>query len=132
MPNSVNAPESLFDAIWVPRQIVIDDDVRRLQVDALASGIGGDEYANVFVLSESVLDVIALVAPRGAVYLDDGIGRPEKIFELFGEVLERIAMLGEDDEFWRSFARSKDVARVIIALQKRTELLPFAIAPRNI
>ncbi len=43
LADAVNATEALLDAVRVPRQVVVDHQVRALQVDALPGGIGGEE-----------------------------------------------------------------------------------------
>ena len=41
--SALDTPETLLDAVRVPGQVVVDDQVGALQVDALACGVGGDE-----------------------------------------------------------------------------------------
>src|SRR5262249_39210489 len=43
LPDAVNTPEPLLQAIGVPRQVVVDHQVGTLQVDALARCIGGEQ-----------------------------------------------------------------------------------------
>ena len=43
LANTVDTAEALFDAIGVPRQIVIDHQVSTLKVDALARGVSGGQ-----------------------------------------------------------------------------------------
>ena len=42
LADAVDAAESLLDPVRVPRQVVVDHQVRALQVEALAGGVGGD------------------------------------------------------------------------------------------
>ena len=37
------APDALLDALRIPRQVVVDDGVAELEVQALGAGLGGDE-----------------------------------------------------------------------------------------
>ena len=41
LADAVDAPEPLFQAIWIPGQVVVDHQMRPLQVDSFASRIGG-------------------------------------------------------------------------------------------
>ena len=43
LADAVHAAEALLDAVGVPRQVVVDQQVGALEVDALAGGVGGDE-----------------------------------------------------------------------------------------
>ena len=52
LANAMDTAEALFDAIGVPRQVVIDHQMGPLEIDALAGGVGGDEDLHVFVLRE--------------------------------------------------------------------------------
>src|SRR5262245_45011774 len=39
LPVAVNAPDALLDALWVPRQVVVDQGVAKLEVQALGPGL---------------------------------------------------------------------------------------------
>ena len=62
LANAVYSPEALLDAVRVPRQVVVDDEVGALQVDAFAGGVGGDKDQAVLVLGEPLLDGAAFFA----------------------------------------------------------------------
>ena len=42
LPVAMAAANALFDALRIPRQVVVDHQRTELQVDALGSGLGGD------------------------------------------------------------------------------------------
>ena len=44
LADAVDAAEPLLDPVRVPRQVVVDHQVRALQVQALARGVGGDQH----------------------------------------------------------------------------------------
>ena len=44
-PYPVTASYTLLDALWVPWQVIVNNRVAELQVEALRAGLGGDEYA---------------------------------------------------------------------------------------
>ena len=69
LADAVDAAEALLDPVRVPRQVVVDHQVRALQVDALAGGVGRDEHLHGRVVAERVLDpaaVLALARRRGS------------------------------------------------------------------
>ena len=72
LADAVDAAEALLDAVGVPRQVVVDHQVRGLQVQALAGGVGGEQDLAVAVLGELLGDLAALPAADAAV---DGLDR---------------------------------------------------------
>src|ERR1035441_10377344 len=52
LTNAMDTAEALFDAIGVPRQVVIDHQMGPLEIDALAGCVGGDENLHILVLRE--------------------------------------------------------------------------------
>ena len=55
LPDAVNTPEALLKAVGVPGQIVVDHQVRALQIDTLASRIGRQQDLYLFILREGLL-----------------------------------------------------------------------------
>ena len=47
---SVDATHPLFEPVRVPRNVIVDQEVAELQVDAFASSLGGDEHLDVAIL----------------------------------------------------------------------------------
>ena len=52
LTNAVDTTESLLEPIGIPRQVVIDHQVRALQVHAFTRGVGGNEHADVGIRTE--------------------------------------------------------------------------------
>lgn len=73
LPDTVNAPKTLFQSVGVPRQIVVDHQVRALQVDALPCRVRGDENERFFVLREGFLRFAPFFAPDAAVDNHNGL-----------------------------------------------------------
>ena len=94
----MDAAEALFEAVGVPRQVVVDHQVGVLQVHAFARGIGGDQDAHVGVGAEQGLQAPALIAVGAAVDGHDGIGIAQHAGDLLVQVVQRVAVLGEDDQ----------------------------------
>ena len=63
LADAVDAAEALLDAVGVPGQVVVDEQVGALEVDAFAGGVGRDQDRDVGVLEERLLGLAAL---RGA------------------------------------------------------------------
>ena len=93
LADAVDAAEALLDPVRVPGQVVVDEQVRALQVDAFACGVGRDEDVDVGLLAERLLRLAAQLAVQPAVDLDDRLGSAEQRADAVGEVVERVAVL---------------------------------------
>ena len=98
LADAVDATEALFEAVRIPRQVVVHHQVGVLKIDAFTGGIGGDENADFGVGAKERLNAAALVAVRAAVDGDDGVGVAEHAGNLLVQVVQRVAVLGEDDD----------------------------------
>ena len=98
LADAVDAAEALLDPVRVPRQVVVDHQVGRLQVQTLAGGVGGEQDLAVGVLGELLGDRAAVRAADPAVDGHDRLGPAERDPDPLREVVERVAVLGEDDE----------------------------------
>ena len=98
LADAVDAAEALFDSVRIPGQVVVDHQVGALQVHAFAGGVGGDQDAHVRVGPEQGLGFAALVAVGAAVDGDDGVGRAEHAGDFRVQVVERVAVLGKQDD----------------------------------
>ena len=72
LADAVDAAEALFEAVWIPRQVVVHHQVGVLEVDAFTGGIGGDQHAHFGVGAKDRLNPAALVPVGAAVDGDDG------------------------------------------------------------
>ena len=125
LADAVDAPEALLDAVRVPGQVVVDHQVGALQVDALPRGVGGHQHEGVLVLREVLLRLAALLAADAAVDGDHGLRPAEHDADLVDQVVERVAVLGEDDEL---AAVAVHVEHLAVVLQQARELLPLLVA----
>ena len=98
LADPVDAAEALLEAVGVPGQVVVDHQVGALEVDAFAGGVVRDHDQDCRVVQEGVDGGAARLAGEPAVDLDHGFGAAEAGADLVGEVGERVARLGEDDE----------------------------------
>ena len=78
LADAVDAAEALLDAVGVPRQVVVDHQVRGLEVETLAGGVGGEQDLAVAVLGELLGDLAALAAAYAAVDRLDRVGLAEQ------------------------------------------------------
>ena len=67
LADAVDAAEALLDAVGVPRQVVVDHQMRGLEVQALAGRVGGEQDLAVGVLGELLGDLPAISAAHAAV-----------------------------------------------------------------
>ena len=73
LADAVDAAETLFDAVRVPRQIVVHHQVGALEVDAFAGSVGGEQNLDFGIVPERLLRLHPLLAPHAAMDHDDGL-----------------------------------------------------------
>ena len=96
----MDAAHALLEPVRVPRDVVIEEDVAALEVDAFAGRLGGDEHLN-RALPELLLGVQpgAGVVARADVHAAvNGADREAPLAQLLHEVVERVLELGEDEQ----------------------------------
>ena len=128
LADAVDAAEALFEAVWIPRQVVVHHQVGVLEVHAFTGGIGGDQNAHFGVGTKDRLNAAALIAVGAAVDGDDGVGIAQHSGNLLVEVIQCVAVLGEDDELALA---AIGIAHVGVVLQDAGEFVPFAVLPRG-
>ena len=96
----MDAAHPLLEPVGVPGDVVVEEDVAALEVDALAGGLGGDEN-----LDGAVLELLLGVEPRPGssrepVFMLPWMQPTRKPHarELLDEVVERVLELGEDQQ----------------------------------
>jgi len=102
LTDAVDAAEALFEAVGVPGQVVVDHQVRALEVDAFAGGIGGEQDLHIRVVPEAFLRLAALFAAHATVDQHHRLRPTEQRADLAFEVVERVAVLGEEHELLAS------------------------------
>ena len=71
LADAVHPSETLLDPVRIPWQVIVDEKVRPLEVDALSRRVGRDEDQAVLVLGEPFLNDPALFAGDSTVDGDD-------------------------------------------------------------
>ena len=94
LPDAVHPTDPLLELHRIPRQVVVDDDMAELKIEALAAGIGRDHHPD--VARERTLRRLALLEPHRAVEAHDA--EAPRIQEL-GEHLLGRDELREDQDF---------------------------------
>ncbi len=94
----MDAAEPLLEAVRVPRQIVVHHQVRALEVDAFAGGVGRQQHLDLGIVPEGLLRLHPLLAAHAAVDDDDRFLAAEQRDDPFLQVVQRVAVLGEDDQ----------------------------------
>ena len=98
LADAVDAAEPLLEAVRVPRQVVVDHQVSALKIDALARGVGGQQHLHLGVVPERLLRLQAILAAHAAVDDDHGLLAAEQRRDPLLQIVQRVAVLGEDDE----------------------------------
>ena len=124
LPDPVNATEALLQPIRIPGQVVVHHQVGVLEVDAFAGGIRGHEDSHVGVRTEQRLEAAAFVAVRAAMNRDDGVGVAEHARDPLMQVVQRVAVFGEDDELALT---PGGVVHLRIVLEDFREFIPLAV-----
>ena len=107
LADAVDAAEALFQPVGVPGQVVVDHEVGALEVDALPRRIGGQQHLDLRIVLEGPLNPEALLAADAAVDDDHGVAPAQKPGDAALQIIEGVAMLGEDDQLlvWRGRGR---------------------------
>ena len=124
LADAVDAAEALFQAVRVPRQVVVDHQVGALQVDPLARGVGRQEHGHVLVLGEPRLHLPPRVPPEAAVDDRDRAGPAQQRPDPFLQVGQRVTVFGEDDQLARPAGEQG-------SLQQAGQFVPFPVQPRG-
>src|SRR6266511_3114996 len=113
LSDAVDTAETLLQAVRVPGQIIVDHQVRAaLQVHAFARGIVTDENAYLRIVVESSDVGLAHVARHAAVDHDNGFMLANALADVAGEVFQRVARLGENEELATFAGRLVDYRRL--------------------
>ena len=124
LPDAMDASEALFEAVRVPRQVIVDHEMCTLQVDALACRVGGDQDADFLILFEQLLDLASIVAEHAAVDGDDRLLTAEQGADFIRQIAQCVSVLREDDEF---LTRAVPLEHGGVVLQQLRQLVPFPI-----
>ena len=98
LSDAVDAAKALFQAVRVPGEVVVHHQVRSLKVDAFAGSVGGEEHLDLRIVEEALLRLAPLLAPHAAVDHGDGLGAAEERADPLLQVVQRVAVLREEDE----------------------------------
>ena len=96
LADTVDTPETLLKTVGVPGQIVVDHQMRPLQVDAFTCGIRGNEHLHTFILCKSFLCFSALFAPHPTMDSHYSLFEPQHSANTLGQIVKRIAVLSKD------------------------------------
>ncbi len=123
LADAVDAAETLFEAIGVPRKVVVEEQVGALEVDAFAGRVGRQQHPGVRIVNEGLLCAAAVFTTDPPVDGDHALGPDEHAHPRL-KVVEGVAVLREDDQL-PSVAVA--VAHFLLILQERRKLFPLAI-----
>ena len=123
LTDTVDTTKTLLESVGVPRQVVVNHQMRSLEVDAFPGGVRGNQDADVFVLSEFLLDLTTLVAEHAALNGRDGVGVAEERADFVREIAQRIPMFREDNEFFTLIV----MEHAFFVLEQFGEFVPLAV-----
>ena len=123
---AVDAAHPLLEAVRVPGDVVVEEDVADLEVDALARGLGGDQnldlaFAELLLGVEARARLVARARLHAAV---DAADAEAPGLEATHEVVERVLELGEEEQ---ALVR---VVEEAFLLEQRLELRELGLGAR--
>ena len=113
LTDTMDTAKALFQAVGVPREVVIDHQMGALQVDTFAGCICRDQAPHLFILAEAFFNLAALVAKHAAMNGDDRVLAAKQRADLVCKVAKCIPVLSEDNEFLPLSFRGEH-ARVVL------------------
>ena len=93
LADAMDASKTLFKAVWVPRQVVIDHQVGILKIHAFTRRISGEEYADCWVRTEKGLTFAAFIAMCAAMNGNDGIGSAEDTADFPFKIVQKLTLV---------------------------------------
>jgi len=97
---AVDAAHALFEAVGVPGDVVVEEDVADLQIDAFACGLGGDEHLN-GALAELLLGVQPRAGLVARAWLHAAVDRADAkapLLEPLDQVVEGVLKLRKEQQ----------------------------------
>ena len=98
LADTVDTAEALLQPVRVPGQVVVDHQMRALEVDALAGGVGGQQHLNLGVVTERLLGLEPICPAHAAVDHHQRFPAAQQAGDAFLKIAEGVAMLGEDNQ----------------------------------
>ena len=125
LPVAVDSAHTLLEAGRVPRNVEVDHDPAELEVDAFRGSIGADHEphtAGVVRQAKSLNMLLSFRVVHPAVDLGDLLGVAHAT-ETLDQVVERVSMLGENDELLSREARKSQHFPELVKLGLRPLLV---------
>ncbi len=124
LADAVDAAEALFQAVRVPRQVVVHHQIGVLEVHAFTRGISGQQDADFRIGAEHFLAFAPFVAMHAAVDGGDGVGGAKHAADPPFQIVQGVLVLGEEDHLALT---PVGIAHVGIVLEDLGKLVPFAV-----
>ena len=87
LADAMDPSETLFEAIGVPRQIVVDHQMASLEVDSLAHGVVPDQHQHLGIVHEPVNEFLTVFTSDASVNYVYGIIGAEFVANFVKEIL---------------------------------------------
>ena len=127
LADTVDTAKPLLQTIRIPRKVVIDHQVGVLKVHTLAGRIGCQQHSDLGIVAEQLLNLAAVFAFDAAMDVHHRFIAAQQPANLDLKVVERVAVLGEDDELALT---TLGVAHLRGLLQQLGKLIPLAVFTR--
>ena len=124
LPDTMDASEPLLDTIRVPWQVIVDHEIRALQIQSLPCRVGRHKNTHLWIVDESFLHGFACIAVHTA--MDDlhRLRLPQQCSDAILQIVQGIPMLREYDKFMGLF-RCAGIQHIV--LQDIAELAPLRV-----
>ena len=99
LADAVDAAETLFQTIRIPWQVVVHHEVGALEIDTFAGCVGGKQNLDFRIVPERLLRLHPLLAPHPAMDEDHALLAAQKGGEATFQVVQGIAVFGEQNQF---------------------------------
>src|ERR1700730_18117759 len=101
----MDAAKTLFQPVWVPWQVVVHHEMGALEVDTFTGRVGRQQNLYFRIMAEGFLCLHPILAAHATMDHDNGLSATEEGRDLAMQVVERVAMLGEQNQLlggrWR-------------------------------
>ncbi len=98
LADAVDTAEPLFEAVGVPRQVVVHHQVGALEIDPLSRSVGGKQHPDFGIVAECFLRFEPVAPIHPTMDHDHSLGATDHGGDAIMQVVERVLVFGEDDQ----------------------------------
>ena len=124
LTDTMNPSKPLLQPVGIPWQVIVDHQMRSLQVDTFTCGVGGNENADILVLLEPFLYLAPFVPEQPAVNGNHRILTAQQGCDFVLKVAEGIPVFRKDDQLFPFTFGSK---HTLVVLEQLGQLAPLPV-----